>query len=374
MTSADSAPIGTYDIVVNELARAQVTATTSTHANKDTTTVATGGSLSIGGVTVTISGAVTLQGLADALNATNAIAVEASVVANGSNSYQLVLTGDNTGATNAFTLTNSLTGGSGVAFTDTDSDGTTGDSPADNAVQATDASATVNQITVTSATNTLTDAIPNATLTLMKKDSSNTVTVTVSQDDAAVTALVDDAVSAYNDLTAYLDEQFKATSSGNDNAIGGDSLLRGLRSAIQGNLTSAYSVGGSYKYLAEIGIESTRSGTLSRNGTLFDKALSENYNDVKKLFIGDGSTDGAFATLANLVTTYTQSGGFLPEARQSLDTEVSRLDTRIINYEDRLASREAALQQEFVAADLAMAQLNSQASSLGSLGSEYRLF
>ena len=42
--------------------------------------------------------------------------------------------------------------------------------------------------------------------------------------------------------------------------------------------------------------------------------------------------------------------------------------------EARLAVRQRALQLEYAAADAAMTQLNSQASSLGSLGSQYKLF
>jgi flagellar capping protein FliD len=54
-------PVGTYDVVVTELARAQVTASTSTSPDRDTTVVATGGSLTIGGVAVTLTESTTLR-------------------------------------------------------------------------------------------------------------------------------------------------------------------------------------------------------------------------------------------------------------------------------------------------------------------------
>ena len=45
-----------------------------------------------------------------------------------------MLTGNDVGATDGFLITNSLTGGSApVSFIDTDTDGTSGDSAADNA-------------------------------------------------------------------------------------------------------------------------------------------------------------------------------------------------------------------------------------------------
>ena len=55
---------GLYDVVVQELARAQVTASTSTTHDADTTVVATGGTLTIGSVAVIIDVPMTLKGLA----------------------------------------------------------------------------------------------------------------------------------------------------------------------------------------------------------------------------------------------------------------------------------------------------------------------
>src|SRR5581483_6014714 len=146
-TASSGAVAGQYDIVVNELARAQVTASSSTSPDTDTTVVATGGTLTIGGVAVTISGNVTLRQLADQINATAGIPATAGIIQTAPGAYRLLLTGTDTGASHAFTITNGLTGAS-VAFTDTDGNGISGDSTADNAVQATDASVLINNIAV----------------------------------------------------------------------------------------------------------------------------------------------------------------------------------------------------------------------------------
>ncbi len=177
VTPTESTPVGTYDIVVNELARASVLATDSTHADKDTTVVASGGSLTIGATAVNITGDVTLEGLRDAINSTSGVGVTASIVTPAAGSYQLVVTGNDTGAANAFTITNALTGGAApVTFDDFDTDGISGDDASDYKVIATDALATINNIAVSSSTNVLEDAIPGATVTLIKKDPLATVT------------------------------------------------------------------------------------------------------------------------------------------------------------------------------------------------------
>jgi flagellar hook-associated protein 2 len=172
VSATSAASIGAYDIVVKELARAQTTATTSTHSDKDTTAVASGGSLVINGVAVTVTVPATLQDLADAINANDDVSVSASVVSTGPGNYQLVLTGKGTGVDEAFTIANNLTGGSGVSF-------------GINAQDALNAKFTVNNIEVQSATNNVDDVIPGVSLTLLKKDPTATVNVSVTADKQA---------------------------------------------------------------------------------------------------------------------------------------------------------------------------------------------
>src|SRR5262249_13038004 len=69
-SAGDSAVPGIYDVVVQEIARAQVTASTSFPPDADQTVVAWSGTLTIGGVPVMIESPVTLQGLADRINST----------------------------------------------------------------------------------------------------------------------------------------------------------------------------------------------------------------------------------------------------------------------------------------------------------------
>ena len=375
VAATDTTPLGTYDIVVQELARAQVTGSNSAHSDENTTVVASGGSLTIGGTAVTITGDVTLEGLRDAINATSGIGVTASIVTPTVGSYQLVLTGTSTGSANAFTITNALTGGAApVTFIDTDMDGESGDSAADNATQATDAQATINNITVSSATNTLASAIPGATVTLIKKDPATTVTVGVSQDVEDTKSRITSFVDAYNDLLGFFNSQAQSAIGGDQASIGRDGLVRALRVSLASTLSAQYAVGGSYSALGEVGIGFEVDGTLSFDASLFDAAVESGTTDVQKLFVGSGGTDGVFKTLASSVEEYTQSGGLIPDAQTRLGDQVTALTSRIAAFEERLAIRRLSLQQEFSAADAAMKQLNNQAGQLGQLGSQYRLF
>lgn len=365
--SASAIP-GRYEIIVNELAKAQVTASSTTAPDADSTVVASGGTLTINGVTVTLAGAVTLRGLADAINATSNPPARATVVQSGPGAYRLVLTARETGQANAFTVTNGLTGGLGVAFGDLDGDGISGDDAADNAVQASDASLLVNNIAVTSTTNTVVDAVPGVSLNLFRRDPAATIVVDVAADTSRLKERVTAFITQYNDFVKFAGEQSTSAANGNAASIGRDPLLRQLRDQLRASLTREYATGGAYTTLSQAGISLTRSGTLELDEAAFTAAATSGSVNLERLFVGNGTTQGAFASLEPLIGTYTSSDGLLPGVRRQLTEQATRLTDQITNMQDRLALRRAALQREFIAADQAMSQLKNQSGTLASFG------
>ena len=372
VSAGSSAVAGRYDIVVNELARAQVTASASTAPDADTTVIATGGTLTLGTQTITISSSVTLKQLSDAINANADAPARASVVQSGTSSFQLVLTSKSTGAANAFTIANALTGGTGLTFTDTDADNISGDSALDNAVQATNAQALINNILVTSASNTLDAAVPGSTVTLYKKDPATTIVVDVAEDPSTLKAKLQTFISAFNDLTKFTSDQGLAAGRGDQGSIGRDPLLRQLRASLRGALGASYAAtGGPYAYLAQIGVQATRAGTLELNTAAFTEATKNGAADVGRLLAGSIATPGVLASIETLLTEYTETSGILKGVQEQLTTQISRLSGQIINMQDRLAIRRTALQQEFTAADAAMSRLKNQSGALSSFGTTF---
>lgn len=354
---------GRYDVVVQELARAQVTASSTTAPDTDTTVIADGGTLTIGGVAVTLAGPATLGDLAAAINAADA-PIAATIVQTAPGAYRLVLTGHDTGAANAFTIQNALTGTT-LAFTDTDGNGISGDAAADNAVVATDAAALINNIAVTNASNVVSDAVPGVTLTLVQKDPAKTVTVTVARDDEALATKVRTFITAYNDIVTFATDQATAAGKGTTGTLGRDALLRSLRAALRSTLSGAHGTG-AFTRLAEAGIGFTRTGELTLDRATFDGALASNASGVQALFAAPGT--GVFGTVETLLRDYTRAGGLVPDARTRISDELSRLGRRIDDLQARLAVRRAALQREYTAADAAMTRLSSQSGALASFG------
>jgi flagellar hook-associated protein 2 len=346
-------PKGSYSVLVSSLAAAQVTGTSSIHADRDTTIVASGGALTIGGVNVALTGPVTLDGLAQAINGTSGIGVSASVVQNGAN-FQLVLTGQETGTAKTFAIANGLTGGSSVAFSAT------------NAQNASNATGSVNGIAFSTPTNHIEGAVPQSSLDLVKTAPTNPIVITITGDRSSVKELVKKVQFAYNEVVAFIDDQALAAKEKNPASIGRDPLVRNLRSQLAQVLNTERAGGGAFTAISQVGLGFNRTGRLEFDEAAFDSALDRDATGVQALLGGAG---GAFAALSTTISTYTSAGGLLPTAQTRLGEQLVRIGSRISDFELRLATKREAMQREFTAADIAMKQLNNSLGQLSSLSS-----
>jgi flagellar hook-associated protein 2 len=370
VSTGAGATAGHYDVVVTELARAQVTASASSAPDATVTAVASGGTITINGVAVAVSGDTTLQGLADAINATDDIGVRAAVIRTGTSAYRLTLTSESTGAANAFAVVNGLTGGTGLTFTDTDGNGVSGDSAADNAVSASDASLLVNNIAVTGSSNTFDDVIPGVTLTALAKDPAATVQVDVTADSSALGARVDRFVSAYNDLMQFVDDQRAAAAKGDGSSIAREPLLRQLGLSLRTTLLGPHGTD-TLTRLSEVGIALSSTGRLAVDATALADALRTNESNVRGLL---GGADGVFADIHGLLDSYSQAAGLISTVRDRLTQQARSLDDQIASMQARLALQRESLQRQFTEADMAISRLKDQSSSLSSIGANFGSF
>lgn len=375
VTSTGGTVTGSYTVAITSVAKAQVLTSTSSYAAL-TTVVATGGNLTItpttgSPVVISAGSSITLQGMVDAINAQTTSPVSASAVQTAPGTYKLVLTSETTGTANGFTVTKTLTGGSGLTFTDTDSDGIYGDSAADNTQNASNAAITVNGLAITSSTNTVADAVPGVTLTLAKENV--TATVTVTRDLKGAEAVINKFIAAYNDFVTFAKDQTTAAVAGKA-SIGRDPILRGLREAMGNAMRANYASGGSYPALSMVGVGFDMSGKLTLDSAALQDALNTAPVNVQGLFSGTDGTGGVFGTLDLRIDAYTQAGGLVADAKKRIDDQVAGLNKRLSDMELRLEERRKTLQKEYIAADLAMSRLNSQSASLSMLGGQFRLF
>ena len=364
VTLGDSAVTGTYELVITQLAKAQVTASTNGYTNT-TDTAADGGTISftIDGSTttdITISAATTVAGLKTLINDQNS-GVVASVVNDGTNN-KLVISSRVTGATNGFTINNSLTNGvdTVVAFTG-------GQSPSvGNSQDVQDSAFTVNGLSITSASNKVTDAIPGTTITLVK---AGTASINVTADYDTLKEHVKTFITEYNALKEFFDKQTQIDSiTGKPGPLANDTILRQALSDVKNTILTSNGNDGQYSYLTEIGVEFEQAGTLKLDEEKFDTAADTAITDLQKLFQGDGTVDGVFDDLKSRLANIDNTAGLIKTTRTALDLSIKKIRDQILGQQLRLELRRTELQKMFTAADLAMSRISSQQGALGSLG------
>jgi flagellar hook-associated protein 2 len=244
-----------------------------------------------------------------------------------------------------------------------------------------DAEILVDNVTITNASNTITDVIAGATLNLVGEDSSTTVTLKVERDLASIKSKIQDMVDAYNTIMEYINTQ--STYDEDTEEVGGilfgDGTLSTIKSELINTVTRTVTGASSdYNKLALIGITlnvvDTDQGEYNRLNLVIDEDgaggndlmdyLETNFNDVRKLFIASGSspysnltyighTDdtegGAYAvTISEAATRTTVTGGTAlagtvgagvtvtitdyATGRQAKDVDIAGLDiTGVIN-------------------------------------------
>jgi len=312
-------------------------------------------------VPITISaGNNTLQGIRDAINAAKA-GVTATVVSDGSGlPERLVLSSTQTGAASSMRI--SVTGDAALqSLLNNDPAGTQN---LTQTVSGQDAKLTVNGIAVSSASNTVKEAIQGTTLNLVSLGSSS---VNLSTDTSGVSSAITAFVQGYNNLqsTAASLTAYDATTK-KGAALMGDSTLLNIQTKIRQALVAPQSGGANdLKVLSAIGISFQKDGTLAIDSTKLNTALSTNLDGVSKLFASaDGSTAGYGKQLSTLVSGMTGTDGVLKVATDGVNTTLKQLDTEYTAMSARVDDTVARYRTQFQQLDVLMSTMNSTMSYL----------
>ncbi len=277
----------TYQIEVQQLAKAHTLATTNTFASLNDVVGEGDLTISVGGrqQTITIDATNnTLEGVRAAINSAG-IGVSATIVNTG-NGYKLMLSAENTGAANAISIS--------VADNDGNNTDNAGLSQLINAnmtetTAAQDAQVVVNGLTITRSSNVMDDVIEGISLQLQSAAPGQVNTLSVQSDTSGATQAVQDFVDLYNSLQDVFDilGSYSNTPTAEDptsGALKGDSTLRMLKAQVREMIVQPLNSTGSLKSLADIGILTKRDGTLEFDSTKLQAALAADPEAVGKLF------------------------------------------------------------------------------------------
>lgn len=316
-SATSSAVTGNHSIEIQTLAQSHklkstVFATTSSAVGSGTLTIQfgtySGGTFTLNpdkaAQSITISsGNSSLSGIRDAINQANA-GVSASIVNDGTGN-RLVIASQDTGLSNALKITATDTDGNNTdnaGLSQLVYDGSTGGTTnLTQTVAASNATLVIDGISISKASNNITDAIEGVTLNLLKANPGTTSTLNLSRDTAGIQNAVSSFVKAFNDLNKTIVGLSKYDAGTKQASIlTGDSTVRSIqtriRNAISDPLTTA---GGGLSLLSEVGISFQSDGTLQFDSTKLSKALSDPTKDISTLFSSVGKTSDSLVSFTS---------------------------------------------------------------------------
>lgn len=344
-----------FSVEVQSLAQARSTASQS---------LTKGAALGEGTLTFTVDGtavdidvgaADTMADIASKING-SAAGVTATILNDGAGE-RLLLTSKATGLDGAFALTVS------------DGDGNNADDlglsrllfNTTETKAAANAQATINDIPVTSSTNTFANVVSGVTLTVAKEtEAGKPVTITIAPDSSAVKANIEAFVKAYNDINGVLNEATKYDqATGVGGLLQGDSTTLSLQSALRAAVQSLTS-GGTFSRLSDIGISAQRGGNLEINASKLSTAL-EQPDALKALFssTGTGSAEGIAVRLKSVTTALLATDGFFKRKDDSLNRALDENAKDQERVNSKVSRIEAQLNRKYSALDTQMASLNA---------------
>lgn len=370
-TAAEGATVGSFAIEVTRLAQAQSTRMASSIPATDTFSagrldISLGDGSSFGSaISVDISDGDSLSAIASKINGTANIGVTATVIKTSDTEQQLVMRSNSTGEAMGFKV--QAFNGGGTAITDGTglgqlayNDGSTGGMALTQA--GLDATATIEGIAITSASNTLTDAVPGLTLNLQQTGKS---TVTVSNDTKPAKDAIDGFVKAYNTIVSNLSNLTKYDAgSKTAGALQGDATAVGLLNTLTNMVGATGPAGTSYSRMSDVGLELQRDGTLTTNTTKLTAALA-NPTDLKTFFSAAGTTS-ADTGMARRFYDYafgaTGVSGVVSSRSNALQQSIDRNKGDMDRMQARINKTEERLYKTYSALDGKLASLNAMNS------------
>ena len=348
LSSADAtAQSGSHTITVSQLAQTSSDVSTAISNASDTLS----GSVTIQGTVFNIgSSDDTLATLSAAINSA-AIGVSSSVITDSSGSRLSIVSGTS-GAAGQLSISSSLSGASSGAITF--QTGETGQ----------DANLTVDGVSVTSPSNTVSNAIPGVTFQLLAT-SATPVQVQITNDTTDIAKAIGSFVTAYNAVVKDVNTQEGNDSSGNPEPLYGSPTMATIQSGLTGALFGG-AASGSINNITQLGLTLNDDGTLSLDSSTLTSVLNSNFSDVTGFMQNTGSFGQTLSTALNNLGTQAPNGAVYL-AQQQNSSEESALNTDITKENATLASQKTQLTTELNTANEILQSIPSQLNEVNEM-------
>ena len=247
---------------------------------------------------LTVTSTDTLESLKDKINALN-YGVTASVLGAGDGTFALVLKSQD-GKENALRIT-ATESPSGSGLSSIDNTTTNGSK---QKVAGTDASLTVDGISLTRSSNTITDLFTGYNINLLASTTVNgtdtPATLMGSVDTSLATTNLQSFVTAVNDARNLLNQKtFRGSLTENAGELSDDPVVKSVQKQLN-SLTSneLTGFGANGVYLSNLGVRTEKDGLLSLNTTVLENELKNNPSSLDAIFNSMYSSSSSLLTVS----------------------------------------------------------------------------
>jgi flagellar hook-associated protein 2 len=379
LTSAGSSAVaGTHTIVIQNLAQISSAASDAVNASDTLTGGITFEVGSGGWQTVNVgddSTEATISGLSSAINNAN-LGVTASVLTNANGTARLSLVSQTDGSAGQITIANSTNNPSSpTTLADTTTPETNAGLGLATIQKGLDATMTVDGVTgITSASNTVTTAIPGVTFQLLSTGTASSdgtpeaVQVVIDNDTTSIETAINQFVTDYNTAMTAINAQEGKDSSGNPEPLYGTSVLAQLQEGLESAVSSSFG-SNTINSLIALGITANAAadGTISLDADTLSSALNSSFDQVVSLFQDTGSFGSTFTNTLNGLGNSSADGGAISLALSEDSSQETTLNDNVTKQDALIATQTTSLTTELNAANETLQEIPEQIQEISEM-------
>ena len=267
----------------------------------------------------------------------------------GDSSYRMIIKSSESGTSNAITISQS---GVDLGF----------EEEANHVLTAQNMKATVDGIDYELSSNKLT----MQSGLIIKMVEEGTSSITMERDDASIVESITSIADKYNDLVDLVNSYILGDEE-NPAVISDSSTLKSMMSSIKNILFDSYGLNNE-ENLFKYGISFDSDGYMQVDETELSTALTDNYDDLKELFVGYAEKEG----IGTRLKTYLDSldnllDGLLTTYDDKLSTRLSTLTTDYETASEKLDEKYEQMASQFASYTVLITQMETAFSSLQSI-------
>ena len=260
--------------------------------------------------------------------------------------YRMIVKGTESGTANAVTISQS--GTTNLGFNDT----------GNHVLTAQNMEATIDGVDYDVSSNKLT----MESGLIIQAVSTGVSSINMERDTSTIVTRISDIATKYNDLVDLIDSY---TLGDEDTAatISDSSTLKSMMSGIKEILFDSYGLNDE-ESMFNYGISFDSDGYMNVNTTTLTTAVTDNYDDLRELFVGYAEKEGLGTRLKTYLDSLDSSTGLLTTYEDRLNTYIDTLSDDYDTASEKLDEKYTAMATQFAAYTVLITQMENAFASL----------